>query len=96
MRLWTLSNPLVAPIVAIVAAGLISFVLALTIVWLLHGWILDRKIEKHSEGALRTLQEQQGVLQDEIIIRDAQIIAMKARLAEISVHLGKAVSAVGR
>jgi len=92
--LFTLQNPLLAPIMVIIATAVISFALALGVMLMTRKRFMARSIDEHSKGELRYLHVQLTQYEADIQQLNDRITALKQKIAVIALCLGRAVTEV--
>ncbi|RLD19120.1 MAG: hypothetical protein DRI69_09075 [Bacteroidetes bacterium] len=93
--IFTLQNPMIAPIMVMVATAIISFALALGVLFLTRKQFMAKSIDEHSKGELRYLHAQIKQYEKDIGLLNERIIYLKVKIASITLHLGKAVQEAG-
>jgi len=94
LSLWTDNNRLLAPIMVIVATAVISFALALGVMFMTRKRFMARSIDEHSKGELRYLHAQLTQYEADIQQLNDRITALKQKIAVIALCLGRAVTEV--
>ena len=93
--IFTLNNPRLAPILVIIATAVISFALALGVLFLTRKQFMAKSIDEHSKGELRYLHAQLTQYESDIRLLEDRIITLKQKIAAITLFLGKAVHEAG-
>jgi len=92
--IFTLNNPRLAPILVIIATAVISFALALGVMFMTRKRFMARSIDEHSKGELRYLHAQLTQYEADIQQLNDRITALKQKIAVIALCLGRAVTEV--
>lgn len=92
--IFTLNNPRLAPILVIIATAVISFALALGVLFLTRKQFMAKSIDEHSKGELRYLHAQLTQYEADIQQLNDRITALKQKIAVIALCLGRAVTEV--
>ena len=95
MQTLIFSHARASAIIIMVAIFILSSALTLIASFVAHNRIVERKIDQHTNNALRDRDKQIEWLSEKIMHQQAVIQAQKERIAQISVFLGKAVQASG-
>ena len=95
MTMMVLSNPRVAALITIAAILLLGTAIAYLIMRVSYQRILRRKINTLTDAALTARDETIGILEAENITLREQKGHLKAKIARVSIFLGKAVTEVG-
>lgn len=90
-----LSNPRVAALITMAALFVIGTVVSYILMRLHEGRRLKKKIDSITDAALTARDDTIIMLQNEIMEKDDRINHLRAKLAKVSVFLGKAVEESG-
>ncbi len=95
MMTMVLSNPRVAGVITMIAIAVLSTGLSYLIFFLFRNRALNKKVRKIAKHAIEARDETIAGLRETLADRDAELARKNARLTEVALFLGKAVTAAG-
>jgi len=89
---FTLNNPLLAPILIMITCFLLGGALACGVFWLARKRYYDNRVQEYAKTELARLETQHAGDMDRITDMEERNVALKVRIAQIALFLGKAIT----
>ena len=90
--LFTLNNPMIAPIMVMVSCFIIGGAVACGAFLLARKSYYDKRVQEYAKTELACLETQHAGDLDRISDLEDRNVALKVKIAQISLHLGKAIT----
>ena len=95
MKMMVLSNPRLAALITMAALVVLGAVIGYVIARLSYSRMLKHKIDGISQAAIKARDETISILRMTLAEHESDLSRRESQLSEISLFLGKAITAIG-